>query len=68
MIGLSQEITFFSDVLAKLNQRNLLPHGARLKSQSGVKRVESEHDRNLGSNALLALDPRVWISGTFCFT
>ena len=39
------------------DKRNLLLHGARLKSQSGVKRLESEHDRNLGANAVSALVP-----------
>ncbi|GKS81991.1 hypothetical protein LPAF129_16770 [Ligilactobacillus pabuli] len=38
IIGLDQKITFLSDVLVELDKRSLLPHAARLRTQSGVKR------------------------------
>ena len=40
-----------------LVRRNFLFHGARLISQSGVKRLESEPDWNLGANAVSAFVP-----------
>ena len=38
-----------------MDKRNLLPQVARLRKQSEVKRVESEHHRDLAANADLAL-------------